>query len=155
MHTGSRFPTCPERCWSLVGGKGGLGHHGEIGPLNCLYMPRASYNDTCPVFLRPSQSIPTGTSVYLAITLPRELYYAATVFVQDRPRCRWQRSLNIHYNLFLLFFFSFPFLSALAGPQNIADWNKISHPFGRRSDISPFLIIFDYERVLTFFSVYL
>lgn len=155
MHTGSRFPTCPERCWSLVGGKGGLGHHGEIGPLNCLYMPRASYNDTCPVFLRPSQSIPTGTSVYLAITLPGELYRCDRV-------CPGSSSMPLatilKYPLQFIssiFFFSFPFLSALAGPQNIADWNKISHPFGRRSDISPFLIIFDYERVLTFFSVYL
>lgn len=63
---------------------------------------------------------------------------AATMFVQDRPRCRWQRSLNIHYNLFLLFFFFFLLCQRirlwLAGLQNIGNWNKIS-PFGIRYSV--------------------
>lgn len=45
----------------------------EAGLLSCLYMPRASRNDTCPVFLRRGQSIPTETSVYLAIKPPEEV----------------------------------------------------------------------------------
>lgn len=151
MHTGSRFPTCPERCWSLVGGKGGLGHHGEIGPLNCLYMPRASYNDTCPVFLRPSQSIPTGTSVYLAITLPGELYRVCPGSSSMPLATILKYPLQFISSIFFFLFLSFRLWPA----RKTADWNKISHPFGRRSDISPFLIIFDYERVLTFFSMYL
>ena len=60
----------------------------EIGPLNRLYMPGASYNDTCPVFLRLSQSIPHRNiclSHYYTARRSYRMRIAATMFAQDRP----------------------------------------------------------------------
>ncbi|KAK9296701.1 hypothetical protein QLX08_009373 [Tetragonisca angustula] len=46
----------------------------EIGPLNRLYMPGASYNDTCPVFLRLNQSIPPQKHLFISLLhCPKEL----------------------------------------------------------------------------------
>lgn len=102
-------------------------------------MPRASYNDTCPVFLRPSQSIPTETSVYLAITLPGELPHDSCDDVCPGSSSMPLATILKYPLQFISSIFSFFLLCQrirlwLAGLQNIGNWNKIS-PFGIRYSV--------------------